>query len=341
MNKLKQEYQTKDDSKNNKTTNNQINICVEKQLSKIYQQKDNIMLCISCQQDITKQNIYNHLFEPLHILKLQEYFIQQINNNVYNKRDKIQKKFDNKNKSLQTQYIKNEQIGKEDKKNQTIEIPLIDQDLNQNMNKNQIEKFVDLLQYDLKIIGKIQLSLIVSILVKTYCTINEIIDMKFKQILDKYTFYYFNINNSWEKSYLILKQRFPDYIQDYISKNTGSNKPIIKLLGQNKRQTLSKELWISCNKIQSLTNDTEYISFLQGLSLKKLKKISLERMVKKNIIQIQDEQITKEITKNNQGQKKDQEIQKVEQIRNSEKKQIIKIIIKQKLFENQKQELVD
>ncbi|CAK66665.1 unnamed protein product (macronuclear) [Paramecium tetraurelia] len=340
MNKLKQEYQTKEDSKNNKTTNNQINLSVEKQLSKIYKQKDNCMLCISCQQDIMRQNIYNHIFEPLHILKLQEYFIQQ-SSNAQNKREKIQKKVDRKTQSFQTQYIKNEQIGKEDKKHQTIEIPQIDQELNQNINRNQIERFVEILQYDLKCIGKIQLSLIVSILVKTYCTINEIIEMKFSQILDKCTFYYININNSWEKSYLILKQRFPEYLQDFMSRNLGSNKHLIKLLGQNKRQTLSKELWLSCNKIQSQTTDAEYISFLQGLTLKKLKKISLEKMAKKNKIQVQDEQITKEITQKNQAQSKNQDFQKIEQIKNPEKKQAIKIIIKQRSIENQKQELVD
>ncbi|CAD8149954.1 unnamed protein product [Paramecium pentaurelia] len=328
MNKLKQENQ-KGESKNIKLTNSKINLRLENQLSKIYKSKENCLFCISCQQDIMQHNIYNHLFEPLHILKLQEGFIK-IGSSKVNKREKALKKIESKNQKTYGQQIK-----KEDQKNKIILIPSKVQELPQNINANPITKFIETLQFDLKSIDKIQLSLIISILVKSYCTINEIIEMKFSQIIDKCTVYYLNINDSWKKNYLILKERFPDYLQEFISKNAGSDKPLIKLLGQNKRQTLSKELYVCCSKIQNLTNDEDYISFLKGLTLKKLKKITIERISKRNLIQHE------EIGQKNQEQIKDQDFSINEQHRNLEKKQVIKIIIKQKVINSQKQELTD
>ncbi|CAD8055044.1 unnamed protein product [Paramecium sonneborni] len=346
MNKLKIEYQTKDDLKNGKPSTIQVNVCVEKQLSNIYKEKDGHFLCISCLQEVKQENIYDHLFDPIHILKLQEYFIDKNNNNK-SKKEKVLHKMDNKDQSLKTQQIKKEHFVQKEQKQQPLVISSQDQNMNKNWNNNCLENYIESLLYDLKSIGKISLSLIVSILVKTYCTITDLLEMKFSQILDRSNFYYLNINNAWDKSYLILKQGFPDYLQEFIKKNSGSNKPIIKLLGENKRQYLSKQLWLGCQTISIQTNDLEYINFLQGLTLKKLKKITIERITKKTTTYIDDSfsysysSEEEEKVQHTQNIIKVQEDQKIEQTKIKEKKPVIKIIIRQNQVQNQKYEIGD
>ncbi|CAD8057975.1 unnamed protein product [Paramecium sonneborni] len=287
-----------------------------------------------------KENIYNHIFDPLHILKLQENFIRKQNQNT---NEKILQKIENKKQQSLIQQIKQEQIVQEVQKQQTNDISFIDQDQNQNRINNCLENFIESLQFDLKQIGKIQLSLIVSILVKTYCTISDLLEMKFSQIQDKNNFYYLKIKNSWKKSVLILKSGFPDYLQDLIRKNAGSNKPLMKLLGQNKRQYLSKQLWIGCQQISIQTKDVEYMNFLQGLNLKNLKRLAIERLIKRNPTYINIQSTSGDKNQQTQSKIKVQEIQTIEQTMNLEKKQVIKIKIikeKQNKFLNEKQEIV-
>ncbi|CAD8207774.1 unnamed protein product [Paramecium octaurelia] len=285
-------------------------------LFKIYHIDRNILLCKSCKMLVFEKEAYQHLFDDQHVHILQKDFLRnQIKSASNHRRRGVKSNIKQKSFSQQCMKKQSEKDGLNKSRDITI---------GQSIKSHY--QFASKLVEDLNLIGHSNLSLVVALLSETQCKINMLYDLNFSEISEQGSCFVIQQNKEPQLSYSINKQRIPEFLQQFVKKNLGSNKSIIDWKSRNKCSHLRYQIRQCCKKIAKLTNNKDYQQFLIGIRLNYLKGLGLKYQNDLNK-QLQTEE-TGKVQLMQLNEKESQE--EIQQLLGDQKKQNIRIVIKSK-----------
>ncbi|CAK68393.1 unnamed protein product (macronuclear) [Paramecium tetraurelia] len=291
-------------------------------LFKIYHIDTKHILCKSCKMLVLEKEAYKHLYDDQHVHILQKEFLRnKIKSESNHRRREV--KSDIKQKSFSQQSMKKQSEKGSLNKSR-------DSTIGQFIKSHQ--QFVSKLVEDLNLIGHSNLSLVVALLSETQCKINMIYELNFSKISEQGTCFVIQQNKQSQPSYSINKQRMPEFLQQFLQKNLGSNKSIMDWKSRNKCTYLRYQIQQCCKKLAKLTKNKDYQKFLIGIRLSHLKGLGLQQQNDLNK-QLQAEETGKvQIMQQNEQEQESQE--ENPQLLGDQKKSNIRIVFKKLKQEN-------